>query len=228
MHGAVGGHMHTLTYSFRSNGNRLCFVWGQAAWDPCAAGLGIWAVRRPTLREWSGSLARSAWVRVRHAARSTAAATGSSISGAAGAAGSAVAGAAAAATGSITQAAASVGNLAAARVAPPAGTARAAGSAAVAAVGSSLRQAAAAVRRAAAAVVPGSRSAGIAEEQAKPDQATGAAETRAPEAETGSSGTSRDSDTAAPATPGSDSRRLVRARRALARCLAGSGDPSGC
>ncbi|EFN53599.1 hypothetical protein CHLNCDRAFT_136826 [Chlorella variabilis] len=57
------------------------------------AGLGIWAVRRPGLGEWSRSVARSAWMRVRHTARTTAAAAAGSVSGAAAAAGTAVAGA---------------------------------------------------------------------------------------------------------------------------------------
>lgn len=63
---------------------------------PPAAGLGMWAARRPTLSEWSRSLVRSAWVRARHAARTSAAAAAGSLGGAAAAAGGALTQAAAA------------------------------------------------------------------------------------------------------------------------------------
>ncbi|KAL4442756.1 hypothetical protein ABPG77_006750 [Micractinium sp. CCAP 211/92] len=61
-----------------------------------AGGLGMWAARRPTLSEWSRSLVRSAWVRARHAARTSAAAAAGSLGGAAAAAGGALTQAAAA------------------------------------------------------------------------------------------------------------------------------------
>ncbi|KAL4424206.1 hypothetical protein ABPG75_001507 [Micractinium tetrahymenae] len=70
-----------------------------------ASGLGMWAVRRPTLGEWSRSLARSAWVRVRHAARTSAAAAAGSLGGAAAAAGGALTQAAAAGAGGMARAA---------------------------------------------------------------------------------------------------------------------------
>lgn len=64
----------------------------------------MWAVRRPTVGEWSRSLARSAWVRVRHAARTSVAAAAGSLGGAAAAASDTLTQAATAGAGSVARA----------------------------------------------------------------------------------------------------------------------------